>query len=54
MSNDCDSCGLDLITECSCYSQELEERIARLEEEFDKLTMVVKKISDYIQEHSKS
>lgn len=43
--NECDKCGLE-DPECHCYLYEVEERVSRLEEELDKLTDVVKAISD--------
>ncbi len=45
----CDKCGLS-DPDCTCYVQELEERISYLEEEMDKLTTVVKKMHEYIME----
>jgi hypothetical protein len=47
--NDCDRCGLS-DADCTCYLNELEERINFLEEEMDSLTTIVKKIHDYIVE----
>ena len=49
MLSGCDRCGL-CDNECTCYVNELEERISFLEEEMDKLTMIVKKIHDFISE----
>ena len=43
----CDKCGLD-DPDCQCWLSELDERVIRLEEELDKLTDVVKAISDCI------
>jgi hypothetical protein len=50
--SECDTCGLE-DPECHCYLYELSERVDRLEEELDKLTHVVKAMSEYIQEISK-
>lgn len=47
MSDNCDKCGLD-DSDCMCYIFKLEDRIETLEEELDKLTQVVKKMSDYV------
>lgn len=46
--NGCDRCGLEPTDFCQCYEYELETRIIFLEEELDKLTEVVNKITDYI------
>lgn len=43
----CDMCSLEN-HECHCYLQELEDRVAHLEEELDKLTFVVERISKTI------
>ena len=47
--NECDKCGLSDIG-CTCYLNELEQRINFLEEEMDNLTLIVKKVHDYIVE----
>lgn len=51
--NDCDLCGQS-DAECHCYIRELEERIEILEDELDKLTFVVEKISDWIERREKN
>lgn len=45
--NECDKCGLE-DPFCKCYEYDLEKRITFLEEELDKLTMIVLKISNHI------
>lgn len=47
MSSECDRCGLE-DPECHCYLHEVAQRVERLEEELDKLTDVVKAISDHV------
>lgn len=45
--SECDRCGLE-DPECHCYLYEIADRVERLEEELDKLTNVVKAMSDHI------
>lgn len=45
--SECDTCGLD-DSECYCELYNLSERVDTLEEELDKLTNVIKAMSDYI------
>lgn len=44
----CDRCALDLFGEGQCHVWELEKRICALEDGLDKLTIVVKAMSDFI------
>ncbi len=45
--SDCDTCGQEG-AECHCYLHEIVERVSKLEEELDKLTNIVKFISEYL------
>lgn len=45
--SECDRCGLE-DPDCHCYLHEVAQRVERLEEELDKLTDVVKAISDHV------
>lgn len=44
---ECDTCGLQ-DTHCTCYVHELHNRITFVEEELDRLTDIVEKISKHI------
>jgi hypothetical protein len=49
MSNECEKCGLE-DPYCCCYEQELEKRIAILEEEFQKLRRLLREIYSFYKE----
>lgn len=50
----CNKCGLEEDCYCNCYVYDLEERIAHLEEELDKLTDIVFAMNEYIKEFHKN
>lgn len=44
----CDRCHVEFSAPCSCQVYDLEERVSFLEEELDKLTLIVKAISSHV------